>query len=64
MKLELPPPEIRGVAVCIHPACPAECPICGGSLSGCEAEKGVSVNVAAWKCKDGHRTHAFVKEEK
>lgn len=62
MKLELPPPEIRGIAVCIHPAKPDSCPTCGGSLEGCDAEFGVSINVGAWRCNNGHRVHAFVKD--
>ncbi len=61
MKLELPLGEIRGVAVCIYPVKPDSCPTCGGSLEDCDAEVGVSINVGAWKCKTGHRVHAFLE---
>ena len=62
MNMEIPPGEMRGIAVVIHHNKPEACPQCGSVLDPCEAEHGVSINVAAWRCAEGHRIHAFVKD--
>ena len=57
--MELPPGEIKGVAVTIHPSKPESCPQCGCEIDSCPAASGLSINISAWQCKNGHRTHAF-----